>query len=430
MDYVQEISLELNSNAAYTTVGAKQGDSYTRQILAHITADGIPWTIPNNVTASYRIRKPDGTAIWNNAEIKDNAILITLTEESLSVAGRAYADVVLYANNNNRAEVLSTISFIIIIMSSPNISKTVASSNEFGYIQQVVDDANVILTESESWAKGTRKGVPVIGDTFVSEITSGNFTYSINENEFRQHVGIFSGQIITWTLKFIGGNVWELLKENYAERVTADEIGLSVITGTPDINSTIIVTVSDSDLQWQNNAKYWSDTAKISKQSIENLQAEVVETLTPDKKASVVRKIIDNVSIIYQPEDYNIKVNKTTFLNKVNKIIGYYNFYYQKLNWTLDGIQIKLSDYGISNIKQNPQDGDFIIIECNNYTKLNFSIPKGDVGDTNFMTLYIDPEDGILYMNRPVALENKISFEINNNGYLDVIIESGEEGGN
>ena len=72
MIYQQEITLELNSNTAYTTVGAKQGDAYTREIAVHITADGIPWTIPNGVVASYRIRKPDGTAVWNEAIIKDN----------------------------------------------------------------------------------------------------------------------------------------------------------------------------------------------------------------------------------------------------------------------------------------------------------------------------------------------------------------------
>ena len=149
MIYQQEITLELNSNTAYTTVGAKQGDAYTREIAVHITADGIPWTIPNGVVASYRIRKPDGAAVWNEAIIKDNTVIVTLSEEALSVAGRAYADIVLYTNSG-KAQILSTVSFIIIIMSSPNISKAVASSNEFGYIQQVVDDANTTISEAEA----------------------------------------------------------------------------------------------------------------------------------------------------------------------------------------------------------------------------------------------------------------------------------------
>ena len=135
--------------------------------------------------ASYRVRKPDGTAVWNDAVIKNNTVVITLSEETLAVAGRAYADITLYTNNG-KAQILSTVSFIIIIMSSPNISKTVASSNEFGYIQQVVDDANTTISEAEAWATGTKKGVPVMAGNFVSEITSGGgFSYTINEDTFR-----------------------------------------------------------------------------------------------------------------------------------------------------------------------------------------------------------------------------------------------------
>jgi len=37
MEYVQELTLELNSNTAYTTVGAKQGDNNSRIIHVHLT---------------------------------------------------------------------------------------------------------------------------------------------------------------------------------------------------------------------------------------------------------------------------------------------------------------------------------------------------------------------------------------------------------
>ena len=37
MQYVQEITLELNSNTAYTTIGAKQGDADTRVVKVHLT---------------------------------------------------------------------------------------------------------------------------------------------------------------------------------------------------------------------------------------------------------------------------------------------------------------------------------------------------------------------------------------------------------
>ena len=426
MIYQQEITLELNSNTAYTTVGAKQGDAYTREIIVHITADGIPWTIPDGVVASYRVRKPDGTAVWNEAIIKDNSVIVTLSEETLAVAGRAYADIVLYTNNG-RAETLSTVSFIIIIMSSPNISKSVASSNEFGYIQQVVDDANVVLSESEAWAVGTKKGSPVLAGNFVSEITSGGgFTYTIDKDIFRQYVGVFPGETNVWTLTFISSLAgWKLQRENYQpQRVTASNVGL-VINGIPDIDSTITITVSDGDIQWRNNAKYWSDTAKISRDAIENLDVVVEETLNCNEEAEVNRDIVKVVTLISEPSSYSIIINENIFRNAINEKIGDYVFYYNGTNWTLDGDEIILNNYGISNIPANPDLGDSIVINYNTYSQLKFKIPRGYTGDVNFMTLAINPEDGLLYMYRPVNLVDKIDFSISEEtGFLQVTMET------
>lgn len=426
MIYQQEITLELNSNTAYTTVGAKQGDAYTREIVVHITADGIPWTIPNGVVASYRIRKPDGTAVWNEAIIRDNAVIVTLSEEALSVAGRAYADIVLYTNSG-KAQILSTVSFIIIIMSSPNISKAVASSNEFGYIQQVVDDANAVISESEAWATGTRKGVPVLAGNFVSEITSGGgFTYTIDKDIFRQYVGVFPGETNVWTLTYISALAgWELQRENYQpQRVTPNNIGLT-INGIPDINSTITVTISDGDIQWHNNAKYWSDTAKFSRDAIENLDVVVEGTLNYDEEAEVNRDIVKVVTLISQPNNYSIIINKNTFYNAVNEKIRDYVFYYNGTNWTLDGDKITLETYGITNVPINPVLGDSIIINYNTHSQLKFKIPRGYTGDVNFMTLAINPEDGLLYMYRPANLVDKIDFSISEDtGFLQVIMET------
>jgi len=45
-------------------------------------------------------------------------------------------------------------------MASPNIGPEAISSNEFGYLMRVVNDADLIINESEAWARGTRAGIP------------------------------------------------------------------------------------------------------------------------------------------------------------------------------------------------------------------------------------------------------------------------------
>ena len=97
----------------------------------------------------------------NAATIQDNAVRIVLTAQTLAVAGRGYADITLQNGVGN----ISTVSFIIIIMASPQISKEVESSSEFGYLNAVVGDATNIIYEAESWAAGTRGGVAVASDS-------------------------------------------------------------------------------------------------------------------------------------------------------------------------------------------------------------------------------------------------------------------------
>ena len=46
-------------------------------------------------------------------------------------------------------------------MAAPKVADAAISSDEFGYLQEVVNDANTIINEAEAWARGTRSGTPV-----------------------------------------------------------------------------------------------------------------------------------------------------------------------------------------------------------------------------------------------------------------------------
>ena len=49
MEFIQEITLDLNANTAYTTIAAKQSDNGSRKILVHLTKNNIPYEAdPNN----------------------------------------------------------------------------------------------------------------------------------------------------------------------------------------------------------------------------------------------------------------------------------------------------------------------------------------------------------------------------------------------
>ena len=72
MEYAQDIILDVNTNTAYTTIGAKQSDHGTRIVHAYITDDGETFDLSEVTSVYYRLHKPDGKAVINPAVIIDN----------------------------------------------------------------------------------------------------------------------------------------------------------------------------------------------------------------------------------------------------------------------------------------------------------------------------------------------------------------------
>ena len=132
MEYIQEITLDINSNQAYTVVGAKQGDSERRGVHVYFTASGEQYQINQNNSVALRVRKPDGHIVFNDASVQpDGSVIAMFSYQTLISAGRAYADLIEFGADG---KTISTVSFILNIMSSPDIrASDILSSDEFLY---------------------------------------------------------------------------------------------------------------------------------------------------------------------------------------------------------------------------------------------------------------------------------------------------------
>lgn len=433
MEYTQEITLELNSNVAYTTVGAKQGDHNTRIIKVHITQNGIDYNlVEQGVSAAYfRFRKPDGKAIINSCEINsDNTISLALTSQTLAVSGRGYADITLMSGSS----ILSTVSFIIVIMSSPQVAGEATSSSEFGYLNAVVEDATHIIYEAEAWAAGTRGGTAVFSNNELSSVIDATVIDHIvlqnNGEIFKSKVGSNPGLKRIFTFTYDSGS-WGLNTQaiegttitNYNPEVVGslNDYGITIflISGvdSPDNGDSIIITLQEADLQYENNAKYYTQQAELSKQSIENLDASV-EMLDENASPIVDKTLIEDVTVLSASENLGeITINKDTFISAVQDP-GNYTFTYSGANWIYQSNIISLANYGIS-YSGTAASGNSIVINYNGHVHLNFQLPRGETGNVNFMTFEVNTDDGELYMYRPSDL-TQVDFSI---------IESGENAG-
>ena len=365
LQYLQEINLELNSNTAYTTVGAKQGDTSSRIIKIHVTENGEDWTIPAGVSISYRVRKPDGYAIWNEGIIDrdENVVYITLTEQTLAAAGRAYADIYFEVGVNEERQILSTVSFIIIIMAAPDIVENIASSNEFSRILDLTNNADVILNEAEAWAVGEKGGVPVTEESFTYSVHgNSSLVVTINQDTFHTYVGRYPGQLVHYIFTCVESpttehpvGIWQVAYLNNIETdINLANYGISIVLGTPLASNFIEVDVTDPAIQYENNSKYYAEQAKESKESIDNLSvsAETAPDMEHGGQAEVIKSIID------------------------------------------DSVHF------------------------------HFKIPKGDVGDVYFMTFDVNTDTGELIMYKPDHMSPQVDFNLDDrdgNLYVEIL---------
>lgn len=251
MTYTQDLTLDLNSNAAYPTVSAKQNDVDSRILHIHYTKDGAEYLVNHNNSVALRVRKPDSTLAFISATVDyDGTVYVTLSQQCLTVAGRAYADLVEF---NAAGQMLSTVSFIINIMASPDVMGGEAiSSDDFQYLKSFIDRGNQVIGEAEEWAVG------YYGDTQLGPSSSTTIPGNNNNAKYWSEEASRNGE--AWSV------------------------------GTRDGAA-----VPSSDPAYNNYAKYWSQQAEISRQKIEDMTASASQlaydlqpTVTKTEQSGVV----------------------------------------------------------------------------------------------------------------------------------------------
>jgi hypothetical protein len=126
---------------------AKQGDANSRFLLATITENGVPFSVPTNNTVYLKVRKPDETCTLTQGSIVEGKVLVELTNQTLLVSGLAYCEIRIL--QNDPIEDLKTIKFSMQIDSSVFLDKIVESTDEFTALTEALAAAGSIGKVSE-----------------------------------------------------------------------------------------------------------------------------------------------------------------------------------------------------------------------------------------------------------------------------------------
>lgn len=187
MNYIYEITLDINPAGQPPVVHVKQGDASTRFVLATLTKDGEIFIPEEGVNVLFRCEKPDGYGVIEDSvaedeelgrylvvDNRDGTITVELLEQVMTCPGRCKCDLCFYKN----AEILSSIPFVIRVFPSPDATRLAVSSNDFRTLINRTEAAERLmrgvaqsvatLTLSSNWngsASPYTQYVPVTGYT-------------------------------------------------------------------------------------------------------------------------------------------------------------------------------------------------------------------------------------------------------------------------
>lgn len=320
------ITLDLNAKIPSALVSAKQGDDEGRKIYVTFSEDGNTWTIPSGVRAGFRFRKADGHVIYNattgheddNINIDKNTIVITLTAECLSAAGRGYADVIL---EDSEHHTISTSPFILDVVASPNVSAGIVSGDEFTYLQAIIAGTDNVIAGAADWAVGPSlartgeggEGTMNEGDKYEgnvlilgtdSDTQLGPVTLkpsdTINALYFAEVAAKYAVGGSTPASEFFGNgwtNITFPTEDTYSAKHFADEAAAQVVTAQMWAIGT---NASGSEYQPSatKNAKYYADRIQNLTVSADSSYAGV----TP----GVIKTTVDSGGV---GEHYNLQFN-------------------------------------------------------------------------------------------------------------------------
>ena len=120
-----------------------QNDAGSRFLVASLTSEGEPYTIPEGCTVQLAVRKPDGTKTLTAASVKDNTVVCELTNQSLAVKGIADAQIIIY----NGLAVLKTPPFKLNTFEQIVSDDTIVSTDVFTALSEIMKNYQEISAE-------------------------------------------------------------------------------------------------------------------------------------------------------------------------------------------------------------------------------------------------------------------------------------------
>ena len=150
MEDIQKLSIDIMDDKVFEPIYTKQYDQ-GRKVYVTVTKDGKDLSL-EGITASFQMKKPDGTVILKNCQISNNQIIVELDRTITVVSGnRIPFQIQLFETATNI--IISTTTGILKVDESVVQMDDIESSSDFSTFSDILLKINAEYEEVKKDAK-------------------------------------------------------------------------------------------------------------------------------------------------------------------------------------------------------------------------------------------------------------------------------------
>ena len=201
MEDIQKLSIDIMDDKVFEPIYTKQYDQ-GRKVYVTVTKDGKDLSL-EGITASFQMKKPDGTVILKNCQISNNQIIVELDRTITVVSGnRIPFQIQLFEAATNI--IISTTTGILKVDESVIQMDDIESSSDFSTFSDILLKINAEYEEVKKDAKEV-KALKDYMDNLVST-TEEHWSNMIQlKNSQADYDQLSNEQKMNGTLYFVKG---------------------------------------------------------------------------------------------------------------------------------------------------------------------------------------------------------------------------------
>ena len=201
MEDIQKLSIDIMDDKVFEPIYTKQYDQ-GRKVYVTVTKDGKDLSL-EGITASFQMKKPDGTVILKNCQISNNQIIVELDRTITVVSGnRIPFQIQLFEAATNI--IISTTTGILKVDESVIQMDDIESSSDFSTFSDILLKINAEYEEVKKDAKEV-KALKDYMDNLVST-TEERWSNMIQlKNSQADYDQVSNEQKMNGTLYFVKG---------------------------------------------------------------------------------------------------------------------------------------------------------------------------------------------------------------------------------